>query len=269
MKSIILAVFGTGILVGSAYVVHHKQTARDAQSNLPNEEVTIPGASQPQAAIIVSSSQIHAQATLPPQPAKSNPQNAIEIRPRMDAASVNQAVELLVSAHASHEQKQAVWKQLKHNGALDQAISELEHRTAGDPSCPECAAALGQAYLQKCGTISDVREQGILAMQADKVFDSALSLDPANWEARFTKAVALSYWPATMNKGDEVIQHFTTLVQQQETQPPQPQFADTYVWLGDQYQKMSRTDDARSVWERGAALFPSNDKLQTKLASLR
>ena len=187
----------------------------------------------------------------------------------MDAASVNQAVELLVSPHASHEQKQSIWKQLRENGGLDQAIAVLEQKAAGNPSSPECAAALGQAYLQKCGTISDVREQGILAMQADKVFDSALSLDPANWEARFTKAVALSYWPATMNKGDEVIQHFTTLVQQQETQPPQPQFADTYVWLGDQYQKMSRADDARSVWERGAALFPSNDKLQTKLASLR
>ena len=123
------------------------------------------------------------------------------------------------------------------------------------------------AYLQKCGTIQDVREQGILAMQADKMFDTALSLDPSNWEARFMKAVAMSYWPPMLNKGDEVIQHFQTLIQQQETQTPQPQFAETYAWLGDQYQKAGRADDAKAVWQRGAALFPADEKLRTKLAS--
>ena len=63
-----------------------------------------------------------------------------------------------------------MWKQLREAGKLDQAISELEQRVASDPRSAENAAALGQAYLQKCGTIKDVREQGILAMQADKLF---------------------------------------------------------------------------------------------------
>jgi cytochrome c-type biogenesis protein CcmH/NrfG len=112
-----------------------------------------------------------------------------------------------------------------------------------------------------------VREQGILAMQADKLFDSALSLDSSNWEARFIKAVAMSYWPPMLNKGDEVIQHFQTLIQQQETQAQQPHFAETYAWLGDQYQKAGRADDARAVWQRGAVLFPADEKLRTKLAS--
>jgi lipoprotein NlpI len=112
-----------------------------------------------------------------------------------------------------------------------------------------------------------VREQGILALQADKQFDTALNLDSSNWEARFMKAVAMYYWPPMLNKGDEVIQHFQTLVQQQEAQTPQPQFAETYAWLGDQYQKAGRGDDARAVWQRGAALFPADEKLRTKLAS--
>jgi tetratricopeptide (TPR) repeat protein len=117
--------------------------------------------------------------------------------------------------------------------------------------------------------ISDVREQGILAMQADKLFDTALNLDPANWEARFTKAVSLSYWPASMGKTEEVIQQFTTLIQQQETQTPQAQFADSYIWLGDQYQKAGRNDDAKSVWERGVSLFPDSEKLRGKLTASR
>jgi tetratricopeptide (TPR) repeat protein len=193
--------------------------------------------------------------------------NAVSRGPRLDQAMLSQLVDTLVSPQATYAQKQEAWKQLRQTGKLDQAIAELEQRMANDPRTAEYPAALGQAYLQKCATIQDVREQGILAMQADKVFDTALSLDPANWEARFTKAVALSYWPANLNKGDEVIQHFLTLEQQQEAVAPQPQFAQTYVWLGDQYQKAGRSDDARAAWQRGAALFPNDEKLQGKLAA--
>src|SRR6185437_7362953 len=186
----------------------------------------------------------------------------------LDKIALNQAVDLLTSNQAAYDQKRATWKQLRERGCLDQAIAELERRRADNPASPEDAAVLGHAYLQKCGTISDVREQGILAMQADKLFDTALSLDPANWEARFTKAVGLSYWPASMGKSDEVVQLFSTLVQQQESQPPQPQFAEPYVWLGDQYQKAGRADDASSVWQRGSGLFPANQELKNKLAAL-
>lgn len=146
------------------------------------------------------------------------------------------------------------------------AIQELEQRMAADPQAAAYPAALGQAYFKKCATLQDMREQAILAMQADKVLDLALNMDPANWEARFTKAVAMSYWPASMNKGPEVMAHFRTLIEQQEIQPPQPHFADSYVMLGDQYQKTGRAADARVVWERGAGLFPNHDGLKQKLA---
>ena len=76
----------------------------------------------------------------------------------------------------------------------------------------------------------------------------------------------MSYWPPVLNKGDEVIQHFQTLIEEQEAQLPQPQFAEPYAWLGDQYQKAGRTGDAHAVWQRGAALFPADQKLQEKLA---
>jgi len=56
-------------------------------------------------------------------------------------------------------------------------------------------------------------------------------------------------------------------VQQQETQPPQPQFAMTYARLGDQYQKAGNADDAKQVWQRGGALYPNDPELRTKLAS--
>jgi tetratricopeptide (TPR) repeat protein len=189
------------------------------------------------------------------------------VNPALDASFVSRTVDVLVSPQVSYQQKTAAWKQLRDAGKLDQAIADLEQRTANDPRSADNPAALGHAYLEKCGTIQDVREQGILAMQADKMFDTALNLDSSNWEGRFMKAVAMSYWPAMLNKGEEVIQHFQTLIQQQETQAPQPQFADSYAWLGDQYQKAGRADDAKAVWQRGASLFPADEKLQSKLAS--
>jgi tetratricopeptide (TPR) repeat protein len=268
MKYLILLVFGAGLVVGSAYYVHHIRA-----SSVPADPTTGPAqrvaiADEQGAADTV---QIQRQPQQPateqtkPQPAPNLPATAPNTH--LDKIAVSRAVDLLVSPQASYQQKHSAWKQLRDSGALDQAIHDLEERTANNPASPECAATLGQAYLQKCGTISDVREQGILAMQADKIFDTALSLDPSNWEARFTKAVALSYWPSTMNKGEEVVQHFLTLIQQQETQPAQPQYAETYVWLGDQYQKAGRMDDARSIWERGVALFPDQEKLKTRLAA--
>jgi tetratricopeptide (TPR) repeat protein len=193
--------------------------------------------------------------------------SATSVNTRLDKSMLDQAVDTLVSPQLTHSQKRATWKQLQESGKLDQAITELERRAASDPRSPDAAAALGQAYLKKCGTIQDIREQAILAMSADKEFDTALSLDPSNWEARFTKAVALSYWPANLNKGDEVIQHFQTLIQQQEAQAPQPEFAETYVWLGDQYNKAGHADYAREIWQRGAGLFPNNETLMKHLAA--
>lgn len=184
---------------------------------------------------------------------------------RASQITLNQAIESIVSPRAGHAQKEVAWKHLRESGKLDQAIGELEQRAAANAGAAEYPAALGQAYLQKCGTIQDVREQGILAMKADQVFDAALNLDSNNWEARFTKALAMSYWPTQMNRGNEVMQHFVTLVEQQEAQTPQPHFAQTYLRLGDEYQKYGHADYAKQVWQRGAALFPEDRELRLKL----
>jgi tetratricopeptide (TPR) repeat protein len=177
------------------------------------------------------------------------------------------AIDTLVSPHATYAEKQAAWKQLLDSGRLADAAAELEQRMANDPNNALYPAALGQAYLKLCATTTDVRQQAVWAMNADVDFDTALSLDPSNWDARYTKAVAMSYWPASLNKGDEVIQQFNTLIEQQEQQPPQPQFAQTYEWLGKQYQKAGQTSAAQQVWQRGAALYPDNQSLQSLLAA--
>ncbi|HZR17236.1 MAG TPA: hypothetical protein VFE51_07910 [Verrucomicrobiae bacterium] len=269
MKYMIILVFVTGLVAGSAYYVSRSSNSQNARAQGVAATSTEATADTQQSAVpmvepVPSKSPVpveQSRVSSVPGPAAAPAVQAL------DRAIITQAVDVLLSRDASYEQKRGTWKQLRESGGLDEAINQLQQRLSANPSSGDCAAVLGHAYLQKCGTISDVREQGILALQADKLFDTALSLDPQNWEARFTKAVALSYWPANMGKGDEVIQQFQTLIQQQEALPQQPQFSESYTWLGDQYKKLGRLDDAHSIWERGALLFPSDPKLSTRLAS--
>jgi tetratricopeptide (TPR) repeat protein len=272
MKRLITVIIGIGAVVAAmGWHLNRPRTRAVTPPEPVVEAVPAPAVDAPPAVepVAAQPEQPAPPAVAPPAAKVTSSTVAAPVNPALEAACLNRTIDTLVSPQASHQQRQEAWKYLGEAGKLDQAIAELQGRMTNDLSNAECPAALGHAYLHKCGTIQDVREQGILAMQADKMFDTALSLDPSNWDARFMKAVAMSYWPPMLNKGDEVIQHFQTLIQQQETQAPQPQFAETYAWLGDQYQKAGRADDAKAVWQRGASLFPADEKLQTKLASAK
>jgi tetratricopeptide (TPR) repeat protein len=62
------------------------------------------------------------------------------------------------------------------------------------------------------------------------------------------------------------MENFVTVVEQQEAQSTRPEYAQTYVWLGDQYKKAGYPDLARETWQRGARLYPNDGTLPKKLA---
>jgi len=206
----------------------------------------------------------HSMSPSPPAP----PENPIEPPPPA-STPFTRAIDTLISAQANFQQKQAAWKELRDAGQLDQVIEALTRGAAENRMSAAYPAALGQAQLQKAGELSrnggTISEMGILGMQADQNFDAALNLDPTCWEAQFFKAVAMSYWPLELNKGDEVIERLSRLIDQQETMAPQPQFAQTYIVLGDQYEKMGQTDYAIATWQIGAQRFPGNAAFRQKI----
>jgi tetratricopeptide (TPR) repeat protein len=264
---VILVVLSTVIVVGM-YVNRSKPPVANAAetANLPAER---PNLRQPTEYRPVPEKVIAAELT-PPNVAAASSAPEIPNSAPIAAKSkllLNQAVETLVSPKTTYEQRQETWKQLRQAGKVDEAITELEQRVTENPRSAVDVTALGEGYYKKAGNTDDVRERAILAMKGDQTLQAALNLEPSNWEARFTKAVGMSYWPAELNKGQEVIQEFLTLIQQQETEAPQPQFARTYVLLGGQYEKAGRADDAAQVWLRGANLFPNDTDLQNKLAA--
>ena len=230
--------------------------------SLPATSVQKPSEPAPAAAPAVAAHDSENSAPLATVAAAPVP--AAEARSAADEV-FDQSLDLLVSPQASLQQKQAVWNQLRNSGQLGRAIAALEERQQADPTSAEIPTQLGMAYLLNISATSDVREQGIGGMKADMSFDAALKLDPTNWEAQFFKASALTHWPDSMNTGPQVIQRFTTLIQQQEAQPPRPEFVQSYVLLGDQYQKSGQPDAARQAWGRGLSLFPTSQTLSQRL----
>ncbi|MBI5433118.1 MAG: tetratricopeptide repeat protein [Planctomycetes bacterium] len=174
------------------------------------------------------------------------------------------AVLELVAAGGFDEQ-QGLWKEIREAGLLDQVVAEYEARAESDPKNPELKVDLGQAYLQKIFEAGQGPEAGKWAMKADKAFDGALALDTNHWEARFTKATSLSFWPPLFGKQGEAIHHFEILVEQQAGQASQSQFVQTHLALGNLYQQSGQLEKAKAAWQQGLALFPGDAELAKKL----
>jgi hypothetical protein len=201
-----------------------------------------------------------------PTPVPVTNSNSDDSKPATASTHHSKAVDTLVSTQTSFSDKWTLLRQLKKAGELDAAITELKQRVADAPNDAEIQTVLGEALMGKF-PIRDYNEAAMVGLQINQAFDAALKLDPANWEAQYSRADALSGWPPQMNTGPEVIQQLSSLIDQQETMTPQPQFANTYALLGDEYQKLGQPDKAQATWALGLVKFPNDPALQKKIAS--
>jgi hypothetical protein len=225
-----------------------------APSPAPPEPAPAPSAPEPRQAPPVSA---------PKAPASALSRPVVAAAPAAPAGfDLNQALTSLADSTLTYAQNQTLWGEVLHRGLLDQTITALEQRIAQSSASALEFAALGHACFLKAGTVQDNGERAALGLKIDHALEQALKLDPTSWEAQFDKAVSLSYWPAYLGKDQEVVEQFVSLIQQQETQPSQPQYAQTYLKLGEQYQKLGYTNYAHEAWQRGATLFPDNASLQ-------
>jgi tetratricopeptide (TPR) repeat protein len=184
-------------------------------------------------------------------------------------AAIRKAVDDLLSAKNGLD-KHNLFQSLVKSGQIDAVIAELQQRAAANTTDPEIPTTLGEAILNKVRDIhdkdpGDYNQMGILAMQADQSFNSALKLDPQNWEAQFVKNSSMTYWPANPDVDNQVVANLSKLIDQQATMTPSPQFAQTYVVLGNEYQKIGQPDKALATWQVGLQQFPGDPTLQKKV----
>lgn len=153
------------------------------------------------------------------------------------------------------------WKRAFEAGKMDEVIAEIEALAEANPNDPKSQMNLASAYmayLQMDNTKWD------MSMKADGQFDKVLALDENHWEARFTKAVSYTFWPAFMGKGKDAISQFETLVKQQENTPAQDHEAQTYLYLGNMLADKDPAR-ARTYWQQGMTRHPNNAELRAKL----
>jgi tetratricopeptide (TPR) repeat protein len=173
--------------------------------------------------------------------------------------------ESLLDPDLSWEDREALWKQVREAGLTDEMLARVEAFAAARPHDPDAQVFLGSSYLQKIYEVGNGPEAGAWAMKADGAFDAALALDDHHWDARFSKAVSLSFWPPMFGKQAEAINHFGTLIAQQEAGPPKPGHAQTYMWLGNLYLQQGKNDLAKQTYEQGLAKFPQDPGLLKQL----
>lgn len=162
---------------------------------------------------------------------------------------------------------QELWQRLREEGRLDEVIAEFERLAELDPTNPDLQVDLGGAYLQKIFEVGAGPLAGVFGMKADEAFDRALEIDEHHWEARLTKAISLSNWPAFMGKSGEAIQHFEILIGQQQSGPANPAYAQSYYFLGNMYQQTGDAEKALEAWRRGLDRYPDNEMLLQQLAN--
>ena len=217
MKRLILAVVSVGVIGGATLYLNRQKTAPVSPAEPMAEATSTRTPEDKRSVKTVVVQQTEPQVTEAAADSKQTPLASPvlnEVKPDNATNSTpptafRQAIDILVSPQTSFQQRQAAWKQLRDAGELDKALATLKQGAADDPTSAEYPTALGEVYVYKLQTIRDFHEVSILALQADQSFNTALGIEPTNWEAQFFKAAALSRWPPEMNKGPEVIQQFS------------------------------------------------------------
>jgi tetratricopeptide (TPR) repeat protein len=266
--SIIMLVVACGVITGAILLLNKHQSpapapvavsARPSNDPAP-EKVSAPKPEAPEPQPIAS---------VQPTPVAVATPTLTETNAVALTNAITKAVDALLTAK-NGEEKHALFEQLRKDGQLPAVIAELQQRAQANPNDAEISTTLGEAQLNLVRQLhesnADLDQVGILAMQADQSFNTALKIDPKNWEAQFVKASTMFYWPANEARDNDAAQRLASLIDQQDTMPTQPQFAMSYIALGNQYQKMGKQAEAIATWQLGAQKFPSDPTLQKKLS---
>lgn len=226
-------------------------------------------ATAPATAQVATSAMERASATVPPDQLAAAVEAYLTQRGRTGvgdataggAARFDMATDFAQLVGNSFWENPAMWKQAFAAGRMDEVVKQFEALAQASPTDTKVQMDLANAYL---AYLQLDQSKWQLSMKADGVFDKVLALDERHWEARFSKAMSYTFWPDFLGKKKEAIQHFETLVQQQETMPVDGSQAQTYLYLGNLLEARDPAK-AREMWQRGARRHPDNAELQKKL----
>src|SRR5690348_11048954 len=137
MKKLILVFLAGGMALAVGYYVKRPRLEENPTAPQAEQAEARPHEPVPPRQAETSKLEPAPQTPGPVAKAAPIPTTNRETKATMDAAIVNQAVDLLVSTQATRKQKRDTWKQLRDVGKLDPVITELEQRIVNDPRTAE------------------------------------------------------------------------------------------------------------------------------------
>lgn len=177
-----------------------------------------------------------------------------------------QAFLTVTDLSVDYDEREKIWAQVQKAGKLDDLVARLREHAKNSPGDADAQTALGHALVQKINSPGvSGQDQDVLGKQIDQCYAKALEIDPEHWEARLSRAIGLTYWPAFLGKQAEAIKNFEILIEQQERRTPQPGYATTYVLLGNVYAQQGKMDKAKEIWQQGLKQFPNDKNLRDKV----
>jgi len=184
-----------------------------------------------------------------------------------EVVTIEDLVAMLLVGDLNEDEWNSIWNKARAAGLSKELIAAFEERAEQSPNDAEAQAQVGFAYLSTIAEIPDGPEKGAWGMKADAAFDRALEIDPNHWEARYTKAFSLSFWPPIFGKQAEAISNFEILVEKQGNLTRSSRHADTFLHLGNLYQQTGQHEKAAAIWAQGAAQFPDNAELLGRVSA--
>lgn len=194
-----------------------------------------------------------------PRPA---PRQATEEEEILSGLGTDELLALLESADGAARSR--IWNALGQAGRIQELLAALEAR-AQEPGNVAARLLLADGSMHARAFARDLLESWGLAERADELLGEVLALDPAHFEARYEKGLALAEWPAYLGRTREAIEHFEFLCAEGARSGLRPEHARIYLYLGSLLQQSGAAAQALDVWREGLGLFPDDADLRARL----
>ncbi|HVE39692.1 MAG TPA: tetratricopeptide repeat protein [Planctomycetota bacterium] len=163
------------------------------------------------------------------------------------------------------EAMEKLFEAARKANASESLIRSFQTLVEENPQDASAHCLLARAFIEALMAEPNFIQKGEWARKADVEYLEAIRIDPSSWDAHYSRAFSLSWWPEQLGMLPEAIRSFERALELQAGSAAQPRYADTYAQLGRLYARAAKTEKAVTVLSEGLRVFPGNEELKKQL----